>query len=108
MYGARANCWPNIVKLRKLAKYCNYGDCLDIMLHDKIVCGIQDETLQRKCYHQSLTSRTSEIVGFVEAAARVCLRIYPTYLRNLPISAVSPVYIKIYFNQKFCLTHEMK
>lgn len=25
-----------IIELRKLAKYCNYGDSLDMMLHDRI------------------------------------------------------------------------
>lgn len=61
-----------IAELRKLAKYCNYGDSLDMMLRDRIVCGIQDEAIQRKLLSESkLTlARASEIAVSMEAAAR--------------------------------------
>lgn len=61
-----------IAGLRKLAKYCNFGDSLDMMLRDRIVCGIQDEGIQRKLLSEAkLTlSRASEIAVAMEAAAR--------------------------------------
>lgn len=33
--------------LRNLAQHCDYGDTLETMLRDRIVCGIQDEKIQR-------------------------------------------------------------
>lgn len=35
-----------ITELRKLAKYPNYGDLLDMLLRDRIICGIQNEEIQ--------------------------------------------------------------
>lgn len=31
-----------IAELRKLSVYCNFGDQLENMLHDRIVCRVQD------------------------------------------------------------------
>ena len=36
-----------IVELRALAEFCNFGDTLEAMLRDRIVCGINDDSIQR-------------------------------------------------------------
>ncbi len=45
---ARESVSANVVELRRLAQYCNYGDTLDKMLRDRIVWGINDEATQKK------------------------------------------------------------
>ena len=37
-----------IANLRKLLEHCNYGDVLNDMLHDRLVCGCKDKRLQSK------------------------------------------------------------
>ena len=37
-----------VAALRNLAEHCEYGDTLETMLRDRIVCGIQDEKIQRR------------------------------------------------------------
>jgi len=37
-----------VAELRRLAEFCNYGDTLDKMLRDRLVWGINDESIQRK------------------------------------------------------------
>jgi hypothetical protein len=54
-----------------MVKFCNYGTPLDEMLRDRIVCGIHDETIQRKLLSETdLTlTRATEIAVSMEAAA---------------------------------------
>ena len=35
-------------ELRSLAQHCNFGAALDNMLRDRFVCGIQDDSIQRR------------------------------------------------------------
>ena len=49
-----------VVVLLKLAEHCNFGDTLDEMLHDRLVCGIVNTTVQ-KCLC------TEPKVTFIEA-----------------------------------------
>ena len=37
-----------VAQLRKLAHHCNFGDTLDDMLRDRLVCGCRDQRLQFK------------------------------------------------------------
>ena len=37
-----------VAKLCRLSKHCKFGDTLEDMLHDRIVCGIRDTRLQRR------------------------------------------------------------
>ena len=37
-----------IAELRALSEYCNYGDTLDSMLHDRLVCGVDDVQIQKQ------------------------------------------------------------
>ncbi|XP_039602220.1 uncharacterized protein LOC120524433 [Polypterus senegalus] len=36
-----------IAELRRLSENCNFGNSLDSLLRDRLVCGVRDETLQR-------------------------------------------------------------
>lgn len=42
-----------VAQLRKLAQDCNYGTTLTEMLRDRLVCGINDETMQRRLLAES-------------------------------------------------------
>ena len=37
-----------LAALRKLAEKCEFGEFLDQALRDKLVCGIRNETIQRR------------------------------------------------------------
>ena len=37
-----------VAELRRLAEHCNYGDSLNEMLRDCLVCGVNDNRLQRR------------------------------------------------------------
>lgn len=37
-----------VAELRRLAQDCNYGDTLQLMLRDRIVCGINNDRIQRQ------------------------------------------------------------
>ena len=34
--------------LRQIAKYCDYGDTLNIMLRDRLVCGVNHQAIQKR------------------------------------------------------------
>ena len=36
-----------VAVLRKAAEHCNFGNSLSEMLHDRLVCGIMDSTVQK-------------------------------------------------------------
>ena len=37
-----------VAALRKLAEHCNFGDTLDKMLRDRLVCGIANAAVQKR------------------------------------------------------------
>ena len=37
-----------VASLRAIAKYCEYGDTLNMMLRDRLVCGINHQAIQRR------------------------------------------------------------
>ena len=37
-----------LVQLRSLVAHCNYGDSLENMLRDRLVCGINDDSIQKR------------------------------------------------------------
>ena len=40
-------------ELRALAQWCKFGDTLDDMLRDRLVCGVNEETIQRRLLAES-------------------------------------------------------
>ena len=37
-----------VAELRRLTEYCDFGTSLEDMLHDRLVCGVNDDRIQRK------------------------------------------------------------
>ncbi|KAL3222025.1 hypothetical protein MRX96_029015 [Rhipicephalus microplus] len=40
-----------IVEQRKMSQWCNFGQALDRMLHDRLVSGLHDAGVCRNCWH---------------------------------------------------------
>ena len=61
-----------VLELRSFAKSCNFGDTLETMLHDRIVCGINDPVIQcRLLSEKALTFKTAlELAQSMESAAK--------------------------------------
>ena len=61
-----------IVERRAPAQYCNFGDTLELMLRDRLLCGINDAQIQRRLLaEKSLTySKAREIALALESAVQ--------------------------------------
>ena len=61
-----------VTRLRELTQYCEFGDTLSDMLRDRLVCGVNNEQLQRRLLSESqLTFKKAlEIAQTFETAAR--------------------------------------
>ena len=59
-------------ELRALLEFCDFGPSLDDMLRDRLVCGVGDQTIQRKLLaEEGLTlKRATDIALAMETAAR--------------------------------------
>lgn len=44
-----------MAELRRIAEHCKYGDTLDKMLRDRLVWGINDDSIQKKLLQEFLT-----------------------------------------------------
>ena len=59
-----------VSRLKKLARYCNFGDKLNDMIRDRLVCGIKDQTTQKKLLVESgLTPEKAIKVAIADEAA---------------------------------------
>lgn len=61
-----------LAELRRLSEHCNFGNTLDAMLRDRIVCGINNASIQKKLLSESnltLQKAISEALA-MEAASR--------------------------------------
>ena len=60
-----------MASLRQLTKHCNYGDNLNTMLRDRLVCGINATRIQKRLLGSTLTyARALELSLSLEAAER--------------------------------------
>ena len=61
-----------IAELRALAEFCNFGDTLNLMIHNRLVCGINDDNTQCLLLtEKELTYKKAlEIARSQEAAAQ--------------------------------------
>ena len=61
-----------IAELQALSQYCNFGDTLELMLRDRIVCGINDaQTQKRLLVEKELTyAKAKEIALGLESAVQ--------------------------------------
>ena len=55
-----------------MAEFCNFGETLELMLRDRLVCGINDETTQRLLLAESKLTfkKASEIATSQETASK--------------------------------------
>ena len=62
-----------VAQLHKLSEYCEYGDSLEDILRDRLVCGCKDQRLQCKLLVESELSfgKAFKIAKAMEAAKRV-------------------------------------
>ena len=61
-----------VSELRSLARFCKFGSSLENMLRDRIVCGINDDTIQKRLLAEAKLTyvRALELAQGVETAAR--------------------------------------
>ena len=59
-----------VAELRKLSEFCNYGEMLNDMLRDRLVCGINNVAMQRRLLSESKLTleRALELAQGMEAA----------------------------------------
>ena len=59
-------------ELRRLSKTCNFRDSLDSMLRDQLVCGVNDDHIQRRLLQEKdlQLDRAMEIALSLEVAAK--------------------------------------
>ena len=62
-----------VASLRQLTEHCKYGDNLNTMLRDRLVCGINDTRIQKRLLSEGSTltyARAFELSLSLEAAER--------------------------------------
>ena len=61
-----------VAELRALAEFCNFGETLEVMLRDRLVCGIADSTIQKALLAKSELDfkQALDIARGLERAAR--------------------------------------
>ena len=61
-----------VAELRSLSEFCNFGDTLDTMIRDRLVCGINDDAIQRRLLSEpGLTyTKSVELAQSMETAAQ--------------------------------------
>ena len=61
-----------LAELRSLSEYCNFGETLDTMIRDRLVCGVQDNSIQRRLLAEpELTYQTAvDLALGAETAAK--------------------------------------
>ena len=61
-----------ISELRGLEQFCNHGDSLETMLRDRLVCGINDESIQRRLLAESTLTfkKAFELAQGMETASK--------------------------------------
>ena len=82
-----------VAELRRLSEYCNYGDSLNEMLRDRLVCGVNDERIQRRLLAEADISfkRAYDVALAMEAAERNSKELQGTAADNVH---------KVYTNKK--------
>ena len=59
-----------LANLRAVSEHCNYGDTLELMIRDRLVCGVNDKAIQKRLLAESKLTykRAVEIAQEIEAA----------------------------------------
>ena len=79
-----------LAELKKLSEHCDFGDSLNDMLRDRIVCGIQDQRTQRRLLAETdLTfKRAFEEAQAIDSADKQVYELQ--YSRKADVHAVGP------------------
>ena len=82
-----------VSELRSIAKSCNFGDTLETMLRDRIVCGINDAVIQcRLLSEKNLTFKTAlELAQSMESAAKNLKELSASSKRDTPPAAAGSI-----------------
>jgi len=80
-----------VSELRAVAQYCNFGDTLDVMLRDRILCGINEQQIQKKLLaEKALTiDKAMEIALAIESATKEARDIISGMSDSTPVNNVS-------------------
>ncbi|KAL5479657.1 hypothetical protein EMCRGX_G023208 [Ephydatia muelleri] len=78
-----------VTELKRLSEYCSFGETLDDMLRDRLVCGVRDSRLQRRLLtEKDLTfAKAFELAKLAELAERSAGEIQP------PVGNPEPVHV---------------
>ena len=81
-----------IAELRRLAQHCDYGETLNDMLRDRLVCGINDDRIQRRLLSESSLQfqKAWEMARAMELAEKNVKDIQ----KNTEIVSVSPAQLQ--------------
>jgi hypothetical protein len=79
-----------VAALRKIAEYCEYGDVLDNMLRDRVVCGINNKAVQRRLLQESSLTfeKALEMAVAAETADRDSRRLRGSSLPDKDVTQV--------------------
>ena len=89
-----------VAELRSLAEFCNFGQTLEAMLRDRIVCGINDDAIQRRLLAEPVLTfkKSLEIAQGLEATARHMRELHPfTFFSCTWYKMLSYMVVKIMF-----------
>ena len=79
-----------VTELKRLSEYCSFGETLDEMLRDRLVCGVRDSRLQRRLLtEKDLTfAKAVELAKLAELAERSAREIQPQVGDPEPVHVV--------------------
>ena len=80
-----------VSELRAIAQYCNFGETLELMLRDRLVCGINDQQTQKKLLAEKVLSfdKAMEIAVAIESATQGTRDISSGMPNDAPLHHVS-------------------
>ena len=82
-----------VAELRALAEHCNFGETLNVMIRDRLVCGINDDSIQKRLLTEgdklSLTKAIS-IAQSYETEEKDATELLPQDANSQPVYRVHP------------------
>ena len=75
-----------VAELRRLAEFCNFGDSLETMIRDRLVCGINDEQIQKRLLAESELSykKAVKLASSMEEASKNVLELKGSIAKKGP------------------------
>ena len=82
-----------VAELRALAEHCNFGGTLDVMIRDRLVCGVNDNSIQKRLLtegHKLSLSKAISIAQSYETAEKDATKLLPQDGNSQPVYRVQP------------------